>query len=756
QVCRPLCSLCDCDQGRCVLNNASSYMCICAHGWSGQNCRINVNDCVQHWCQNGATCVDEIDAVTFTALPLGLREIFYCLCPSGYTGVYCEQDIDYCVDSRCSEHGVCLDQRYNFTCRCMLGYEGPLCDVEANECNSFPCSNGATCEDLISDYRCHCPPGFEGYGGAFCEVNLNECESKPCQNGGICVDDLDQYRCLCSEGKFQEMYKKKKKNLIQQTVLLVFTDIHAPTPMLFFFFSGFGGFNCEINRDECVHGYCANNSTCIDLVADYECICPSGFGGEHKETAYSTSLSSLILPFSGYSGGDCSSSVNQCVSNPCDPEGTILCEELKSTYRCVCHHGNTGTHCETPINHCVDGLCQHGSVCVDLSRGFKCDCLPGGFTLQLKQSLYALCKSGLSSSGWCLCFCEINNDDCELDPCGLLSICKDSLNGYNCFCAPGFIGNNCEIEVNECLSHPCENGGSCIDELNSFSCDCPAGITGNFCEVNIDECISSPCQHNATCVDLLHGYKCGFSGPRCEINVDECSSSPCFHGFCYDGKKHYDCVCQSGWEGKYCQREIDECLSLPCKNNATCTDLLDGHCPQNSHQIFNKCIKRSCLETAICPSTDSGDNELQMASKTNETINGSQHEKVSGDLGLIGEESQWCSFGLCPALTGDTQKCFCSPGWTGVDCAQDVNECDSGPCLNGARCTQSDIPGEFSCTCSPFFTGLLCDLPYDPCDSLHNPCLHDSTCLTRSNGTASCRCSAGERALCSSLIVSLL
>lgn len=82
--------------------------------------------------------------------------------------------------------------------------------------------------------------------------------------------------------------------------------------------------------------------------------------------------------------------------------------------------------------------------------------------------------------------------------------------------------------------------------------------------------------------------------------------------------------------------------------------LARGHCPHRSHQRFNKCIKGSCLETAICPSTDSGDNELQMASKTNETINGSQHERVSGDLGLIGEKSQWCSFGLCPTLTGDT------------------------------------------------------------------------------------------------------
>lgn len=98
-------------------------------------------------------------------------------------------------------------------------------------------------------------------------------------------------------------------------------------------------------------------------------------------------------------------------------------------------------------------------------------------------------------------------------------------------------------------------------------------------------------------------------------------------------------------------------------------------------------------------------------------------------------------------------RCLCSPGWTGVDCAEDVNECDSGPCLNGAQCQESDVPGEFSCTCPPFFSGPLCNQPYDPCDPLHNPCLNNSTCLTRSNGTASCRCPAGEWAHRHSLIL---
>lgn len=101
-------------------------------------------------------------------------------------------------------------------------------------------------------------------------------------------------------------------------------------------------------------------------------------------------------------------------------------------------------------------------------------------------------------------------------------------------------------------------------------------------------------------------------------------------------------------------------------------------------------------------------------------------------------------------------RCLCSPGWTGVDCAEDVNECDSGPCLNGAQCQESNLPGEFSCTCPPFFSGPLCNQPYDPCDPFHNPCLNNSTCLTRSNGTASCRCPAGEWAYRHNLILIVL
>jgi len=80
----------------------TSYSCECLPGFSGANCSVNVDDCVNHMCQNGGTCVDGVSG-------------YSCLCPSDYSGKFCEVSpmvaMLYPATSPCQQHdckhGIC-------------------------------------------------------------------------------------------------------------------------------------------------------------------------------------------------------------------------------------------------------------------------------------------------------------------------------------------------------------------------------------------------------------------------------------------------------------------------------------------------------------------------------------------------------------------------------------------------------------------------------------------------------------------------
>ncbi|KAJ7403912.1 hypothetical protein WISP_148770 [Willisornis vidua] len=87
--------------------------------------------------------------------------------------------------------------------------------------------------------------------------------------------------------------------------------------------------------------------------------------------------------------------------------------------------------------------------------------------------------------------------------------------------------------------------------------------------------------------------------------------------------------------------------------------------------------------------------------------------------------------------------CTCTAGWTGPDCSEDINECESQPCLNGATCYESVKPGQFVCICPPFYTGDFCHQRFSPCELPYNPCINNSTCLAQVDGNPMCICKKG-------------
>uniref|UniRef100_A0A2K5F2X5 Protein crumbs homolog 1 n=1 Tax=Aotus nancymaae TaxID=37293 RepID=A0A2K5F2X5_AOTNA len=384
-----------------------------------------------------------------------------------------------------------------------------------------------------------------------------------------------------------------------------------------------------------------------------------------------------------------------CFSNPCRGSATCVTIPGERSFLCKCPPGYSGTSCETTIGSCGMNSCQHGGICH-------------------QDPIYPVC---ICPAGYAGRFCEIDHDECASSPCQNGAVCQDGINGYSCFCVPGYQGRHCNLEVDECASDPCKNEATCLNEIGRYTCICPHDYSGVNCELEIDECWSQPCLNGASCRDALGAYFCdcapGFLGDHCELNIDECASQPCLHGgLCVDGENRYSCNCTgSGFTGKHCETLMPPCWSKPCHNNATCEDSVDNytcHCWPGYTGVqceidINECSSNPCQSDGEC---------VELSS-----------EKKYGHI--VGLPSSFSSH------EASGYVCICQPGFTGIYCEEDVNECSSNPCQNGGTC--ENLPGNYTCHCPfdnlsrTFYGGRDCSDILLGCT--HQQCLNNGICI---------------------------
>ena len=98
---------------------------------------------------------------------------FRCECRSGFSGKNCELDVDDCVDSLCQNEAKCVDAINSYSCQCVGGFEGRYCEVapqrpieypQSSACQRHDCQNGGLCYQPrdSNEYICTCPPGYDG------------------------------------------------------------------------------------------------------------------------------------------------------------------------------------------------------------------------------------------------------------------------------------------------------------------------------------------------------------------------------------------------------------------------------------------------------------------------------------------------------------------------------------------------------------------------------------------------------------------
>uniref|UniRef100_A0A8C5MSH5 Cadherin EGF LAG seven-pass G-type receptor 1 n=1 Tax=Leptobrachium leishanense TaxID=445787 RepID=A0A8C5MSH5_9ANUR len=138
------------------------------------------NICLREPCENYMKCVSVlkfdssapfISSNTVLFRPIHPINGLRCRCPPGFTGDYCETEIDLCYSNPCGKNGLCRSREGGYSCECREEYTGEYCEVSSlsGRCVPGVCKNGGTCVNLlVGGFKCECPPGE--YERPYCEM----------------------------------------------------------------------------------------------------------------------------------------------------------------------------------------------------------------------------------------------------------------------------------------------------------------------------------------------------------------------------------------------------------------------------------------------------------------------------------------------------------------------------------------------------------------------------------------------------------
>ena len=95
----------------------------------------------------------------------------------------------------------------------------------------------------------------------------------------------------------------------------------------------------------------------------------------------------------------------------------------------------------------------------------------------------------------------------------------------------------------------------------------------------------------------------------------------------------------------------------------------------------------------------------------------------------------------CQCAPGfDGEHCACVAGYEGDDCDNDIDECGTNPCQNGASCSTPNL-NSYECACVDGYEGDDCETDIDECSP--DPCQNGASCSTPNLNSYECACVAG-------------
>ena len=238
---------------------------------------------------------------------------------------------------------------------------------------------------------------------------------------------------------------------------------------------------------------------------------------------------------------------------------------------------------------------------------------------------------------------------------------------YECFCKGGFTGVNCDRIPIVCEPNTCFNGGQCIDDGTGIYCDCQVGFRGVFCELPVLACDTNPCLNNGQCINNLDGT--------------------------------FSCDCQPGYYGLTCGMALTTSPQCP-DDGATCT------CPDELNGPNCEIFEEPCLEffygddcDVYCEPSDDCNGHFDCDTDGSKICMNGYGGPDCKDRDFNGQFDPECP-NFTPCRNGGTcsnGQCCCPSGYEGDLCENEIDECSSNPCLNGAFCL--NLVNRYSCYC---------------------------------------------------------
>uniref|UniRef100_A0A8C4L302 Cadherin EGF LAG seven-pass G-type receptor 2 n=1 Tax=Equus asinus asinus TaxID=83772 RepID=A0A8C4L302_EQUAS len=628
------------------------------------------NICLREPCENYMRCVSVLrfdssapfiasSSVLFRPIhPVGgLR----CRCPRGFTGDYCETEVDLCYSRPCGPHGRCRSREGGYTCLCRDGYTGEHCEVSARSgrCTPGVCKNGGTCVNLlVGGFKCDCPSG--DFEKPYCQVTTRSFPARSFITFrglrqrfhftlALSFATKERDGLLLYNGRFNEKHDFVALEVIQEQVQLTFSAGESTTTVSPFV--------------------------------------PGGVSDGQWHTVQLKYYNKPLLGQTGLPQGPSEQKVAVVTVDGCDTGVALRFGAVLGNYSCAAQGTQGGSKKSLDLT----GPLLLGGV-PDLPESFPVRTRHFvGCMRNLQVDSRHMDMADFIANNGTVPGCPAKKNVCDSNTCHNGGTCVNQWDSFSCECPLGFGGKSCAQE----MANPQRFLGSSLVAWHGLSLPIsqPWHLSLMFRTRQADGVLLQAVTRGRSTITLQvmqGGWGRAGPGPGCS---------------CLQAAGH-----RCGGPGHailsfdYGQQRAEGNLG-PRLHGLHLSNITVGGVPGPASGVARGF--RGCLQGVRVSETPEGVSSLDP----------SRGESINVEPGCSLPDP--CDSNPCPANSycsddWDSYSCSCDPGYYGDNC---TNVCDLNPCEHQSTCTRKpSAPHGYTCECPQNYLGPYCETRVDqPC-----------------------------------------